>query len=125
LLDTHALLWWWLDDPRLPAKVHHAVSSGAEEVLVSAVSAMEITTKHRLGKLSLPVNLIDDLVGAVEAEGFSTLPITFRHARFAGNLTIQNRDPFDRFLVAQGLLEGLTLASNERSFDDAGVSRLW
>jgi PIN domain nuclease of toxin-antitoxin system len=124
LLDTHALLWWWLDSSRLPAPAIQAISE-ADETFVSAVSAMEITTKHRLGKLALPAAVIGDLAGAVEGEGFLTLALSFRQARLAGSLTMPHGDPFDRLLIAQAITENLTLVSNERLFDQTGVSRLW
>jgi PIN domain nuclease of toxin-antitoxin system len=125
LLDTHALLWWFLGDPLLTRTARDAIQSEASEVWVSAVSAIEITTKFRVGKLSKAATLastFDDMVGS---EDVSLLPITLRHAQVAGLLPIPHKHPFDRLLIAQSQTEGLTLVSNEAIFDTFGVIRLW
>jgi len=92
---------------------------------VSAVSAMEVTTKYRIGKLPHVGLLARNFAGEVAAEGFGGLPITLAHGRAAGSLAIQHEDPFDRLLMAQAIAEKLTLVSNETVFDSSGVSRLW
>jgi PIN domain nuclease of toxin-antitoxin system len=125
LLDTHAVLWWFLGHPSLSRAARGAIGDTDGDVFVSAVSAMEIATKHRIGKLPQARRLSSSLEDMMRHEGFSALPITLIHARVAGEMPIDHRDPFDRILIAQALLEGLTLVSNERLFDSAGVSRLW
>ena len=125
LLDTHALLWWGEGNPNIRAAVREEIDSEANSVFVSAVSAMEIAIKHRLGKLPGAGPLAHDFEGETDAVGFLPLPLTIRHARMAGNLPISHKDPFDRMLIAQALLESLTLVSNEALFDAFGVSRLW
>jgi PIN domain nuclease of toxin-antitoxin system len=124
LLDTHALLWWLADDPRLSAPARTAVA-GAGAVFVSAISAYEIAQKHRLGKLHLADGLLDDLDAVLAAEAFEALPVAVVHATLAGRLVHTHRDPFDRLLIAQGLLEQLTLVSNDGIFDQFGVARVW
>lgn len=125
LADTHALLWWMNDDPHLSRAARVAIAGEENHVFVSAASAWEITTKHRLGKL-LDATLIGaDVEAAVRRERFIPLPITMPHAELSGRLEGQHRDPFDRMLIAQALLEGLTLVSNETAFDAFGVARLW
>lgn len=94
-------------------------------VLVSAASAWEITTKHRLGKLPGAALAAADLDGLIAAQGFEALAITLPHAAQAGRLAGPHRDPFDRMLIAQALSEQLVLVSNETSFDRYGVRRLW
>ncbi|MDI1365383.1 MAG: type II toxin-antitoxin system VapC family toxin [bacterium] len=125
LLDTHALLWWGEDNERLSLGAARAIDSGDHEVFVSAVSAMEIAMKFRLGKLPSAQPLALAFEAETEAMGFLPLPITLTHARVAGSLTITHKDPFDRMLIAQALVEGITLVSNEAIFDGAGISRLW
>ena len=126
LLDTHALLWWVFADPKLSRAARMAIADDQEnEVLVSAVSAWEITTKYRIGKLPDAAVVANDVAGAVTAEGFDELPISLAHAQRGGSLTGRLRDPFDRMLIAQALIEQLTLVSNERAFDAYGVVRLW
>jgi PIN domain nuclease of toxin-antitoxin system len=126
LLDTHAFLWWVFGDPKLSRRARIAIDDdGENEVFVSAASAWEIATKYRIGKLPDAGVVADDIPGTVVAEGFTELTISVRHAQRAGNLGGQHRDPFDRMLIAQAMLEDLTLVSNERTFDAYGVKRIW
>ena len=125
LLDTHALLWWGREPQRLGPAARVEIDSEDNERFVSAVSAMEISTKFRLGKLPEAFALAKAFADETAAAGFEHLPITVEHAQLAGNLPMDHRDPFDRLLMAQALLEGMALVSNETVFDSFGVSRLW
>ncbi|MGQ2990232.1 MAG: type II toxin-antitoxin system VapC family toxin [Brevundimonas sp.] len=125
LLDTHALLWLALGDERLPERVRGRLEDRASPLFVSAVSAMEITTKHRIGRLPEAGPLALDFTGSVDQLGLTPLPITLAEAELAGRMRNEHRDPFDRLLVAQGLLNDLTLVSRDSVFDAFGVSRLW
>jgi PIN domain nuclease of toxin-antitoxin system len=124
LLDTHALLWWATNDPKLSSKVKKAVARESTEVFVSAASAWEIAIKVRLGKLVWPATA-ETVHAYVLGQGFRELAITLEHAERAGALALAHRDPFDRMLVAQAQADDLWLASNEEVFDDAGVRRYW
>ncbi|MFL6858929.1 MAG: type II toxin-antitoxin system VapC family toxin [Allosphingosinicella sp.] len=123
LLDTHALIWWVEDSPLLSQAARAAIAEN--EVLVSAASAWEVTTKHRLGKLPSAKRIALAFAAEVAAEGFVPLPVTLDHAALAGNLDIPHKDPFDRLLIAQARIERLPLVSNEALFDGFGVERLW
>lgn len=125
LLDTHAFLWWVFADPKLSRRNRAEIGSDDNEIFVSAASAWEITTKFRVGKLPDAGNVASDVAASVAAEGFSELAITMRHAQRAGDLVGHHRDPFDRMLIAQAMLEGMIFVSNERAFDAYGVKRLW
>ncbi len=125
LLDTHALLWWLAGDDALSASARAAITDESNAVFVSAASLWEITTKHRLGKLFVAAAILSDLSGAVADQGFIGLPISLRHGQRAGGLPGPHRDPFDRMLIAQAILDNLVLVSNERPFDAYGVGRLW
>jgi PIN domain nuclease of toxin-antitoxin system len=125
LLDTHALIWWLEDSPRLSDIAKAAIADLGNSVMVSAASAWEITTKHRLGRLPMSDVVARDLPTQVQAEGFALLDISFRHACLAGALAPDHRDPFDRMLIAQALAEGVALVSNEAVFDGFGVTRVW
>jgi PIN domain nuclease of toxin-antitoxin system len=125
LLDTHALLWWIAGDDALSAAARTAIEDGRNEIFVSAVSTWEIATKYRLGKLSGVSAIIADLEGAILEQGFTGLPITLRHGQVAGTLPGLHRDPFDRMLIAQAMLERLVLVSNEQPFDAYNVARVW
>jgi PIN domain nuclease of toxin-antitoxin system len=125
LLDTHAFLWWLEGSPRLSKVVRDAIADQDTAVFVSAVSAWEITTKHRIGKLSGAAMVAADVGAYVASQGFTELPITFAHGQAAGALPGPHRDPFDRMLIAQAMTEQLILVSNEQVFDAYGVKRLW
>jgi PIN domain nuclease of toxin-antitoxin system len=125
LLDTHALIWWMEDSPRLPGPARAVIADTGNTVLVSAASAWEITTKHRLGRLPMSDVVVRDLAAQVQAEGFAMMDISFRHACLAGSMAQDHRDPFDRMLIAQALAEGMALVSNEAAFDGFGVTRVW
>ena len=125
LLDTHALIWWLAGDAALSAGARQAIATPTNEVWVSAVSAFEVTTKFRLGKLPEAEALAIDFSGECEAEGFQGLDVSVAHGEQAGAFAHPHRDPFDRLLIAQALTENMTLVSNERRFDDFGVKRLW
>jgi PIN domain nuclease of toxin-antitoxin system len=125
LLDTHALLWWLDGDARLSGAAQEAILDPARTVLVSAASAWEITTKHRLGKLPGAGDVARDVRACIAGQGFEALAITVADAERAGRLPGPHRDPFDRMLIAQALGRDLPLVSNELLFDGYGVARLW
>ena len=107
LLDTHAFLWWNFGDPKLPQRLRHEIQSKQNAVFVSAVSVWGIAIKKASGKLSfdLPIGK------AIQGHGFYSLPISVENAEWAGALPSIHRDPFDRLLVAQAQMEGLTLVT--------------
>lgn len=112
LLDTHALLWWLADDPMLSREARASIADPTSPVFVSAATAWEMAIKTALGKLDAP----DDLNDALAASRFQELPITIEHALLAGKLPQHHRDPFDRMLIAQARLEGLTVVTRDAVF---------
>ena len=125
LLDTHAFLWWLAGDERLSTDARQAISEELDPIFVSAASVWEIATKHRLGKLPAASAIVGDLAVVIESQGFVGLPITIRHGETAGALPGPHRDPFDRLLIAQALLDDLVLVSNEQAFGAYGARLLW
>jgi PIN domain nuclease of toxin-antitoxin system len=125
LLDTHALIWWLAGDASLSGVARAAIADESNEISVSAASAMEVSTKFRIGKLPDAALLAQNFETIVAGQGFSELAISVRHARMAGALNIAHKDPFDRFLIAQAQSEDWILVSNEVLFDDFAVKRLW
>jgi len=122
MLYTH-LLVWWLQDYRglLGARLLAALGNPRHEVFVSAVSAWEIAIKAALGKVRLPKA---DLEAEIEANGFTELAVRSRHGLLAGRLSPVHDDPFDRMLVAQAQIEGLTLATKDAALARYGVAVL-
>jgi PIN domain nuclease of toxin-antitoxin system len=125
LLDTHTFLWWLSGDDSLSATARTAIADEDNSIFVSAASAWEIATKHRIGKLPGVAAIVTDLDRAIVDQGFIGLPISLRHGQTAGALPGPHRDPFDRMLIAQAMLENLVLVSNEQPFDAYGVARFW
>ncbi len=125
LLDTHVFLWWLAGSDRLSPAARRAIGNSSNEKLISAASAWEIATKHRLGKLPSASALANDIAAGISGEGFEELPITVDDAVRAGNLPAFRRDPSDRMLIAQALARNLVLVSIESLFDAYGIRRLW
>jgi PIN domain nuclease of toxin-antitoxin system len=119
LLDTHTLIWWAHDRP-LAVAAAAAIRSPDNAKFVSAASIWEAEIKVQIGKLELGVDLA---AGSIE-HGFEPMAITFDHAVAAGRLPHHHGDPFDRMLVAQAQLEGLTIVTRDPVFDDCAVAVL-
>jgi PIN domain nuclease of toxin-antitoxin system len=121
LLDTHALIWALADPDQLNPAVRERLFDLSTPVLVSPASIYEITLKVALGKLEAPAA---DLLATVTQSGFEELPLRLSHANLAGRLPPHHRDPFDRLLIAQALLEHLTLVSRDALLQAYGVQLL-
>ena len=120
LLDTHVFLWWREANDRLGGEARHAVTE-ADVAFVSAASAWEVAIKVALGKLKIP----GPLEPAVAESGFDQLPITFAHASAVAGLPPHHGDPFDRMLIAQALVEQLTLVTHDHRFEPYGIPIVW
>lgn len=110
LLDTHVVLWWLAEDPRLSETMRTHIADPSNYPIVSAASAWEAAIKQALGKLKLDA----DLQESVERCGFRRLPVTFAHAAEVRALPAIHRDPFDRMLIAQARVENLPLLTADR-----------
>jgi PIN domain nuclease of toxin-antitoxin system len=118
LLDTHTFLWW--DAGTLPAKVARRIRAAAE-VRVSAASAWEVAIKAALGKIVVKGSFAE----AVGDYGFDELPVGFAHAELVRTLPPLHRDPFDRILVAQAIVEGLTIVTRDPLVEAYAVPIVW
>ena len=125
LLDTHALIWWLAADQALSSTARDAIADSSNDVFVSAASAWEITTKHRIGKLPEAGLLAADFAGFVSEQGFIELPVTIRHGQLAGSLPGIHKDPFDRILIAQAILADMQIVSRDEILSAYGIARLW
>lgn len=125
ILDTHTLLWAALQPHSLSKKAADALLDQANEPIVSAVSAWEIATKVRLGKLPMAIELEKNFFDAMRRSGYTLLPITAENALRAGRLVGPHRDPFDRMIAAQALELDVDLVSSDRELDVFGVRRIW
>ena len=125
LCDTHALAWWLLDDRRLSAKVRTLIIDLGTEVWVSAVSAFEMATKYKLGKWPGIGDLVVNFEAVMARENFAILPLSAAHAKRGGLLDGAHRDPFDRLLAAQSIIERMPLVTADAAFRGFGVETVW
>ena len=125
LLDTHAVLWFLWDDSRLSMPAKALIEDANNRKLVSVASCWEIAIKDGLGKLDLGEPSRSFLQREIARNNFEVLPIRLDHATMVEGLAAHHRDPFDRLLIAQTMIEGLSLVSADAVFDRYGVSRLW
>jgi len=113
------------NNPKLSQKAHSAIANLKNESYVSVISIWEAAIKYRSGRLSEAAPLVLDPARVLSLMHFTILPLQLEHARLAGSLVSPHKDPFDRMLAAQALLEGLTLVSNDTVFDSMLITRLW
>ena len=125
LLDTHALVWWWTDDRRLPAAARSAIADPRNLIYASTVSAWEIATKHRIGKWPEVGQIVAEYPSLVRRSRFVPLPVAQEHALLGGSLDIAHRDPFDRMLIAQALTEDVAVVSGDAVFQAHCGSVVW
>ena len=125
LLDTHALLWFLLDDPQLSLAARLLIEDRATEVEVSPASYWEIAIKIGKGKYDLP-EPYEVFMGRELAENeFHILPVEIRHTALLTTLPSHHKDPFDRLLIAQSLVEGIPIVGVDVAFDSYGITRFW
>lgn len=126
LLDTHALVWALTDADRLGPNAGPLIRSRSTQLVVSAVSAWEISTKVRIGKMPSATKIADSYSDHLERLSAAELSVSGRHALLAGSMRWEHRDPFDRMLAAQAILEDLTLISVDTEFSSlAGLRLRW
>jgi len=124
LLDTHALVWWMSDAPKLSKRASSILANTSNTILVSAATAWELAIKANLGKLdALP--LVLELARHTEEEGFTELAISMEQAVRAGLLRLHHSDPFDRLLVAQAQALNVPILSADEVLDRYDVKRIW
>ncbi len=124
LLDTQALLWWRQGSRKLGPRARAAIEKGANRADVSVATAWEIAIKFRRRQLTLSHPPHIWMPNAVERGGFTVLDITMEHALTVANLPDHHADPFDRLLIAQAQLEGLTIVTSDAAFEAYDVGLL-
>lgn len=125
LLDTHTLIWWLNENPRLSAAAKSAISAPSNTVHISVATAWELAIKVGLGKLPEANEILAKFELALADEGFSLLAISVAHVRSAGSMQAPHRDPFDRLLAAQAIIEDMTLVSSDGKMATLGAPLLW
>jgi PIN domain nuclease of toxin-antitoxin system len=125
LLDTHALIWWFLDSPRLRHEMKSMIDDPAFTIFVSAATAWEITSKYRIGRFQEAAELALNLPAYVRQWRFEPLPVTMEHAHRAGLLPGDHKDPFDRMLAAQAIIENAGLVTADPALAGLGAKVVW
>jgi PIN domain nuclease of toxin-antitoxin system len=125
LIDSHALLWFDEGNQRLGAKAQAMMSDPGNELLLSAASIWEIAIKVSLGKLRLLEPFDAYMHRVIHNNGLVILPISLDHAQTLITLPFHHRDPFDRLLIAQAIVEKLPILSADTLFDKYSITRFW
>ncbi len=125
LLDTHTLIWSMNNHPMLSQSAAAAITNLQNEGFVSVISIWEAAIRFRSGRLPEAAPLVHDPARILTALSFTVLPLQMNHARLAGLIASPCKDPSDRILAAQAILEGLTLVSRDDIFDTMPLTRLW
>lgn len=126
LLDTHVLLWMLRDPARLSGPALEVLRDSATEIAVSAASAWEIATKHRIGKLPGTEQVLSAYSAHLSRLRVVEIPVTSEHALLAGGLDWPHRDPFDRVIAAQAIVGSLPLVTADPAFQTlSGIRTLW
>lgn len=123
LLDTHALIWWLTDNPRLSEMARDAIADPDNTVLASAASGYEIANRQRLGKLGQ--RIAEDLPAALREATIPVHRLTLEHTIEAGLLPGPHRDPWDRLIMAQARIDDLSVVTIDAVFRDYGVPIVW
>ena len=125
LLDTHTVLWFWWDDPQLSATAKALICDPANEKLVSPATPWEVAIKVSLGKLDIGGPYPGFFPQQMARSYFGWLETTDAHLSAVAALPFHHRDPFDRMIAAQALVDGIPLVSIDAIFDSYGVNRIW
>jgi PIN domain nuclease of toxin-antitoxin system len=118
-------LWWIGGDPRLTPTARRTITSTGTELVLSVVSVWEIAIKRALGRFTLPESLEGFIVEALEANRIAPLPVSLAHALHVSHLPEHHRDPFDRMLVAQSIIEDLAIVTGDRMLAKYDVEVVW
>ena len=125
LLDTLAFLWFITDDRLLSAKAKSLIVDSTNEINVSPATYWEVAIKVSIGKYPLHVPFEQFFTEGIEGNSLTILPMEIRHAHELAALPFHHRDPFDRMIIAQAIVERIPVVSVDPAFDSYSVTRLW
>ena len=125
ILDTHTLIWILLSDPRIETRHRTELDASANQIYVSSVSAFELSTKVRIGKLMEAASLIDNFENICRDFGYLQLSVTHAHGLVSGKLKNDHRDPFDRLLAAQSIVEKMPIMTVDAKLRELGAELVW
>ena len=125
LLDTHTFIWFVTDSPRISITAKTLIEDEYNEKLLSVASIWEMAIKHSIGKLSFKLPFKSFIVSQMQQNSMELLNIQFDHLNIVSSLPLHHRDPFDRLIVAQGIVEKIPIVGADQAFDSYSVQRLW
>lgn len=125
LIDTHTLLWFVNDDPQLPISMRELMENEETDLFISVGSIWEMAIKFSIGKLKLPSSFDAYVRRHIDDNYILVLQIDVSHLTYVTTMPFHHRDPFDRLIIAQSLVEHLPIISADEIFDGYGVSRVW
>jgi len=125
LLDTHAFLWFVLDDKRISTNAKLIIKDSKNEIFFSAASAWEMAIKIKLNRLKIKGNLESFIVEQLSANNILPLSITISHSLYTERLPQFHKDPFDRIIIAQSIVENLQLISTDKDIRKYNVKLVW
>ncbi|WP_414551616.1 type II toxin-antitoxin system VapC family toxin [Anabaena sp. CCY 0017] len=123
ILDTHILIWFVSGDPRISASMRSQIENN--DNLVSIASVWEMAIKHSIGKLNFQPTFNEFIEQQIIMNGIELLPIRIDHIAVISSLPLHHRDPFDRLLIAQSIVENIPILSADQIFDAYPIQRLW
>ena len=125
ILDTCALLWWWSGPERLTPRARAIIGDPGTSVYISVASAWEIATKYRIGKLPFGERIMSEWGHRMTADRFQEIDFTAQHAFRAGTFRSPHRDPFDRMIAAQSMIERVPVVTPDEQIETLGAERIW
>lgn len=125
LLDTHTFLWFVTEDPKLSAVARRTIAASSNEPFLSSASVWEIAIKVSIGRLPIPAPLDSFIPEQLKINRIELLPIDLHHLFKIAQLPFYHRDPFDRLLIAQAMVENIPILTADPAFDKYEVERIW
>ena len=125
LLDSHAFLWFVTNDPLLIPTAQALIADPTKEIFVSPATYWEVAIKVSIGKYPLAVPFEQFFTQGIDGNDFSILPFEIRHAAIMASLQMHHKDPFDRMIISQAIVEQISVVSVDPAFDSYGIARLW
>lgn len=125
LLDTHCWLWWIASPHRLNRDVRRRIGNRNNRIYLSAASSWEIAIKYSIGKLALPEPPRRFVIDRLTRDAITALPIETRHALHVAELELHHKDPFDRLIISQAILEDIPVLTVDRQFTSYDVEIIW
>ncbi|MCT7979902.1 type II toxin-antitoxin system VapC family toxin [Laspinema olomoucense] len=124
LLDTHTFIWFVMGDPRIPPDLQDIIADENNQKLLSKASVWEVAIKQRIGKLNFARPFRDVIEQQLAANGIDLLDISLAHIEVVASLPRHHRDPFDRLIIAQGIVENIPIISADTIFDAYPIQRI-